>query len=55
MSGAAEGGSAGIDFGDAEAKRECEEEGVKRRPVEPTPVEEDIPQVRPVGVSRRGR
>jgi len=67
MSGASEGGSAGIDFEDAQAKSDCEKKGgrwsvinrkcvggdVKRRPVEPPPVEEDIPQVRPVGVSRR--
>jgi len=67
MSGASGGLGAAMEAEDAQAKRECEKNGgrwsvinrkcvggdVKRRPVEPPPVEEDIPQVRPVGVSRR--
>ena len=68
MSGAAEGGSAGIDFEDAEKKKDCEAEGgtwdpvfrkCSVRRVASTPVAQDlgitVPQVRPVGVSRRGR
>jgi hypothetical protein len=69
MSGASGGLGAAMEAEDAQAKRECEKNGgrwsvinrkcvggdVQRRPVEPPPVEEDIPQVRPVGVSRRGR
>jgi hypothetical protein len=68
MTGAAEGLGVAIDFEDAEKKKKCEEEGGTWDPVfkkcsvrrlESTPVAQDlgitVPQVRPVGVSRRGR
>jgi hypothetical protein len=68
MSGASEGGSAGIEIEDAQAKSDCEKDGgtwdpvfrkCSVRRVASTPVAQDpgitVPQVRPVGVSRRGR
>jgi hypothetical protein len=71
MSGASGGLGAAMEAEDAQAKRECEKNGgrwsvinrkcvggdVQRRPLESTPVAQDlgitVPQVRPVGVSRR--
>ena len=62
MSGASGGLGAAMEAEDAQAKRECEKDGgtwdpvfrkCSVRRVASTPVEEDIPQVRPVGVSRR--